>query len=212
MNARINSLLSALAIFLALGGTAYAALSVTSRDVRDGSLTGRDVRDGSIRAQDLQAKLRRPAPPGPRGPRGPAGPRGKTGLPGAAEAVFTRVAQAAVGSGGKAAVAGRLLLPSGSWVVNTTGVLTHSVDTPESARCQVLASVPDTELEIGETGFLPLPPTRSVGSRVSFAVTGAAQLDAETEVSVSCSSFREAPITVQDLAITAIRVTAVEER
>jgi hypothetical protein len=33
-----------LAVFIALGGTSYAALQLTGRDIRDGSLTGRDLR------------------------------------------------------------------------------------------------------------------------------------------------------------------------
>lgn len=50
-----------LALFVALGGSSYAALKITGRDVRDNSLTGRDVRsltsadvrDRSLRAKDL---------------------------------------------------------------------------------------------------------------------------------------------------------------
>lgn len=206
MHARINSLLSALAIFLALGGSAYAALSVTGKDVKNGSLTGRDVRDGSIRAQDLHSKLRRASRPGPQGPPGPAGP------PGAGEAIFTRVAEAAVGTGGKSEAVGRLFLPQGSWVVHVTGVLTHSVNNPESARCQVLAPLAGSEPELGETGTVPLPAAGGLGSRVPFAVTGAARLSDASELTLSCSTFRNAPIVVQDLGITAIRVAAVEER
>ena len=52
-----------LALFVALGGSSYAALSITGRDVKNNSLTGRDVRslttkdvrDGSLQARDLAA-------------------------------------------------------------------------------------------------------------------------------------------------------------
>ncbi len=37
-----------LALFIALGGGAYAAVTITGRDVKDGSLTGRDIKRNSI--------------------------------------------------------------------------------------------------------------------------------------------------------------------
>ena len=61
------NVVSTLALFLALGGTAGAAAVITSRDVRDGSLTSRDVKDHSLRAADLRA--RPTSPPGRAGPR-----------------------------------------------------------------------------------------------------------------------------------------------
>ena len=50
-----------LALFVALGGSSYAALKITGRDVKNNSLTGRDVRalttkdvkNGSLLARDL---------------------------------------------------------------------------------------------------------------------------------------------------------------
>ncbi|MBA2347471.1 MAG: collagen-like protein [Solirubrobacterales bacterium] len=77
---------SGLALFVALGGTSYAAVTITGANVRNGSLTGADVRngsltsadvrDGSLRARDFRrGQLRR-------GPQGPVGARGKTGDPG----------------------------------------------------------------------------------------------------------------------------------
>jgi hypothetical protein len=42
------NVMSTLAVFIALGGTSYAALSLTGRDIRDGTLTGRDLRANSI--------------------------------------------------------------------------------------------------------------------------------------------------------------------
>ena len=67
-----------LALFVALGGSAYAGLTIDGGDVVDGSLTGRDIRNGSVAQVDLEqavAARRR----GRRGPRGPRGPRGRSG-------------------------------------------------------------------------------------------------------------------------------------
>jgi hypothetical protein len=36
------------------GGSSYAAISITGRDVRDGSLTGRDIRNNSLTGRDLR--------------------------------------------------------------------------------------------------------------------------------------------------------------
>jgi hypothetical protein len=76
--------LGALALFVALGGTAMAQPGVraliTGKDVRNGSLTGRDVRNRSITAADLAPGVVRAGQQGSQGPageRGPAGPAGR---------------------------------------------------------------------------------------------------------------------------------------
>lgn len=74
------------ALFVALGGGAYAALSVTGRNVVDGSLTGRDIKNHSI----LPIDLRKPtAVPGPKGAKGDKGDKGDTGAAGADGATGT---------------------------------------------------------------------------------------------------------------------------
>lgn len=78
------------ALFVALGGTSYAAVSVSGQDVRDGSLTAADIQQGSLTGEVLQrgsipasaldrATAQRLAAKGARGPRGKTGPRGKKG-------------------------------------------------------------------------------------------------------------------------------------
>jgi hypothetical protein len=85
------------ALVVALGGTSYAAVSVSGKDVRNSSLTGADVRnnsltgadirnissgdvrDGALRARDFR---RGELPAGARGATGPAGPAGAQGLKG----------------------------------------------------------------------------------------------------------------------------------
>jgi hypothetical protein len=43
-----------LALFVALGGTSYAALSINGSDVANGSLTGKDVHNNSLTARDVK--------------------------------------------------------------------------------------------------------------------------------------------------------------
>lgn len=47
------NVMATMAVFIALGGTSYAAVMITGADVQDGSLTGRDVRDSSLGATDV---------------------------------------------------------------------------------------------------------------------------------------------------------------
>src|SRR4051794_8530272 len=64
-----------LALFVALGGSSYAAAKLTGRDIKDGTLTGSDVRNGSLRAADFRARDLPRGPQGPPGPKGDPGPR-----------------------------------------------------------------------------------------------------------------------------------------
>lgn len=75
------------ALFIALGGTSYAATQITGAQVQDGTLTGADFADRSIGARQLAPQARasagRRGPRGLRGPRGYRGPQGPAGTPGA---------------------------------------------------------------------------------------------------------------------------------
>jgi hypothetical protein len=84
--------MATLALFVALGGGAFAAVSlprnsvgekqlrrhsVGAAELRRGAVTGRAVRDGSLGTADLSASARRSL----RGMTGPAGPPGSPGAP-----------------------------------------------------------------------------------------------------------------------------------
>src|SRR5215218_3234289 len=87
-----------LALFAALGGSAYAAVSVTGKNIKNGTVTGKDVKNRSLGAGKLSASAlgslagqRGPAGPqgekgerGSVGPIGPAGPQGEAGPKGPA--------------------------------------------------------------------------------------------------------------------------------
>lgn len=42
-----------IALFVALGGTSYAAATLTGADVRNGTVTGADIRNGSVTGRDV---------------------------------------------------------------------------------------------------------------------------------------------------------------
>ena len=73
-----------LALFAALGGSAYAAATVTGKNIKDGTVTGRDVKNRSLGTSKLSASAvsSLTGQPGPAGPQGPAGAQGAKGDPG----------------------------------------------------------------------------------------------------------------------------------
>jgi len=87
---------ASLALFVALGGGAYAAATIDGKDVVNGSLTGGDIKNESIRSKDVRGLLSKdfargqlPAgatgatgPQGAQGPRGANGTNGTNGTPG----------------------------------------------------------------------------------------------------------------------------------
>lgn len=69
------------ALLVALGGSAYAAIVVTGRNIQDGTVAGIDLRNGSLTGRDVKSRSLRLADfrpgtlaRGPRGRPGPAGP------------------------------------------------------------------------------------------------------------------------------------------
>jgi hypothetical protein len=75
-------LIALLALFVALGSSATAAVLVTGRQIKDGSLTGADVRDRSLSAKDLRKGVIPSPKTGPVGPAGMKGDPGQKGEPG----------------------------------------------------------------------------------------------------------------------------------
>src|SRR3954471_12978797 len=75
-----------LALFIALGGSGYAALklpanSVTSKQVKNGSLLSKDFKKGQLGTGGARGRV---GPQGPQGDRGLGGLPGTSGLTGAA--------------------------------------------------------------------------------------------------------------------------------
>jgi hypothetical protein len=80
------NVVASLALFIALGGTGYAAVTITSKNVRDGSLTGKDIKNGSVASADVKdgSLLSKDFKAGqlPAGARGAPGAAGAPGAPG----------------------------------------------------------------------------------------------------------------------------------
>ena len=81
------NVMATVAVFIALGGSSYAAIKITGKNVTDGTLTGADVKNRSLTGADVKNKSLGPADfrgsvQGPKGDTGPQGPKGDTGQPG----------------------------------------------------------------------------------------------------------------------------------
>lgn len=83
------NVMATIAVFLAVGGTSYAALKITGKqvvdhsltggDIRDASLTTRQIKDRSLLAKDFKTGQLRAGAQGPQGAKGDAGAPGSTG-------------------------------------------------------------------------------------------------------------------------------------
>jgi hypothetical protein len=98
LSRRHGTVVAYLALFAALGGSAYAAVTVTGKNIQDGTITARDVKNRTLGTNKLSKKAiaslnRTFGLAGPQGPqggkgeegaRGPAGPKGDPGPAGPA--------------------------------------------------------------------------------------------------------------------------------
>jgi hypothetical protein len=87
------NVMATVAVFVALGGSSYAAGKITGKQVANSSLTGRDVKNSSLTSADVKNRSLRAVdfkpgqlPAGATGPQGPQGPQGNPGAPGSARA------------------------------------------------------------------------------------------------------------------------------
>ncbi len=117
------TIIAVLALVVATGGTSYAALSITGKDIKNGSVTGKDVKDKSLTGKDVKNRSllakdfkKGQLPAGAKGPAGPTGPTGATGPAGAGRWVLVNAAgQIEAQSGGFSVTAGYpTLAPTGS--------------------------------------------------------------------------------------------------
>lgn len=81
-----SNVVAYLALFVALGGTSYAAANITSAQIKNGTIQGKDIKDGSVKSPDvgngsLLAKdfKKGQIPAGAKGATGATGPQGAAG-------------------------------------------------------------------------------------------------------------------------------------
>lgn len=127
---------SVVSLVVALSSSATAALAISGKDIKPGTVTGKQVKNGSLRLNDLAAGVRTqvraagtPGQTGPVGPEGPEGPEGPVGPAGGLSGYEFVTSSAPYGSGahatqsvacpvGKVAVGG-----GGSWLGTAAAIL-----------------------------------------------------------------------------------------
>ena len=84
------NLMATFAVFIALGGSSYAAITITGKNVKNSSLTGKDIKNSSLKTSDVKNRslLAKDFKSGQlvAGARGPAGTNGANGSAGTARA------------------------------------------------------------------------------------------------------------------------------
>lgn len=126
-----------LALFAALGGSAYAAVTVTGTNIKDGTITGRDVKSRSLGTSKLSPRAvssltgqRGPAgPQGEKGERGPVGPTGATGPKGETGPAGAQGAPGPAGPTGPSGISGW------EYRVSEGVYLPSGVSNPTQANC-----------------------------------------------------------------------------
>lgn len=108
-----------LALFIALGGTSYATLRITGKNVANNSLTSTDIKNRSLLKKDFRSGQ---LPTGAQGSQGSQGSQGPQGVPGPAnlsglQAVESPTFSVAAGDAGSA----QAFCPAGSRVVSGGG-------------------------------------------------------------------------------------------
>lgn len=174
-----------LALFLALGGAAYAATRLPRNSVGTAQLKAGAVTAGKI-ARKTRNQLR--GDRGPQGPQGKVGKTGKVGPKGAAGAAGTRGATGADGTGpafevfatGKAvSEAGSAIaaenLGAGAYVISADVTVESTLTTPTEVSCELNGGGEASGwVENEKPTTLSLSVTRTLGSAGNATLTCAA--------------------------------------
>jgi hypothetical protein len=183
-----------LALFVALGGTSYAAIklpaaSVGSRQLAPNAVTSSKVKDGSLLAKDFRKGQLLSGAAGPVGPSGAKGDPGAAGRDGAAGArgpsdVYQASDGPAVDWTSSFTTQRSLSLPAGTFVVTATGVANSNGSAMESVDCQLL--VGGTNVDQARDLFLGANVTPA--EKLPISLTGAITLAAPGPAELQCES------------------------
>jgi hypothetical protein len=152
-----RNVIAYLALFVALGGTSYAATklpakSVGTKQLKDNAVTSKKVKDNSLRARDFATGQ---LPAGPRGPAGPQGVRGPSGATLVTTHKGPTVTDTGVASSTATCQAGGRAVGGGG--TSDAGFLWESIPAPEGAASPtgwVVRAAGDTAQAIDATAWV----------------------------------------------------------
>jgi hypothetical protein len=198
---RLPVAIASLALFVALGGTSYAAVKL-----QKGSVTSREVKDGSLRAADLAAGVAAAGPAGPRGPRGAEGPQGPQGLQGISQAYVSRSsATTLLPTGPERLVAGSLRLPAGSYRVDfATHIYTAGSGTYGDCALEAAGKVLNkSAVKVGASAGAAVEQSLVISDVITFAQA--------TTVTANCwQRTTSQDVRLDDARLIAMRIGAIE--
>jgi hypothetical protein len=173
------NVMSTIAVFVALGGGAYAATqlprnSVGTKQIRANAVTASKVRNGSLTKADFKKGQLPAGATGPQGPAGPAGPAGAAGPKGATGATGATGPTGPAGPAGSARAYGRVsaILPGYLDAELSMGVV--DVSNPSTGIwCIAL----DPSIDIARTVLIPVNNYSSSGSDTTTVSSRSAGID-----------------------------------
>lgn len=199
-----NNAIALAALFIALGGTSYAATQIGSKQIKNNSVTGKDIRNKSLTAADLKPGTLLAGPAGAAGAAGPAGAPGPQGERGPSEA-WLRSSSASVPLGNDDTTILSVDLPAGDFIVNGAVRARNGSDTDE-----VLGACTAGNFAAGETGF-----GTGAGAwdkRRMIPVTGAYHADAPSTLQLKCRRAGGlADLSVLSARLTVVRVATLDD-
>jgi hypothetical protein len=210
------------ALFVALGGSSYAAVTITGKQIKDSSITTKDIKDGSLLNRDFKPGQ---LPRGGTGPQGPAGVNGTNGANGQDGATGPRGPSDANVSGNvgpqSSSSSVSVTVPAGDYVAAASGQVLYFRDdsifpaSEAEATCS-LASAGDAAHNTGTFATVPSHGFSSGtqrGGSATVSQNSAFHLASGGTITYTCSNA-SAGTQTQDLAATMqysnMRVTAIQ--
>jgi hypothetical protein len=142
---RASTIVSCVALFAALGGSAYAAKDlITGKEIAKNTITGKNVKKGSLKKNDLSKKTVSSLK-GKQGPQGVQGPQGPKGADGVIDPLAATDAQENLAANSTESVI-TMNVPAGEYIVTAnTNMFSTGVDTWSCDIEANNANVPEAE-------------------------------------------------------------------
>jgi hypothetical protein len=236
-----RNLVAYLALFVALGGTSYAAVklprnSVGSAQLRNNVVTSSKVRNHSLLARDFRAHqlpagrqgqagpagpqgaagaAGGPGPQGPRGATGPTGPQGATGATGsqgpAGPVEVLYKVQSAPVSSSDGAVIATISLPAGKWLLTGNVVADNSSTTVAAEPACSIGTVGPDPIFTNAKAYLPPHSGNEQPQTLSVQAISDSTSGGTAELDCSELIFQGPSITYTLGTFTATRATSVTQ-
>lgn len=204
-NSRVSPavVISAIAMFFALGGSAVAAKLITGKQIKNGSVAGVDIKNGSLTGGDIKNGSVKQADIAPgvltSGPSGATGATGATGPTGPSNA-YHGFHDASVSLTTPLTTVVSLPVPAGIYVISGKSVANNVDASLALIDCRLTA-----EGDFDQARVELAPTAEDDLKEVSFNVTH--EFAADGVIDLSCNDFGS-NVTLEDIKITAIKVGA----